>query len=206
MWPSKTNQNEMAINVSELSTAELKERLAAAVSITAEYLTYIAAVWQELEKRGEDMSSLRHGLMAYIPMIANKRLDARVVVNYAGQKTLIASLASLPIERQQQLIEKGSIDIVELSDDKQQLVRSVELSQLTAAQVYQAIGDGYIKKPDEQYQMLLVRDSHKAKAKPKRTYRMTSNVKIEGGNLVVAGKHGISIDHIIELLKGSGKI
>ena len=143
MLPIETNPNSLpTADLQAMSTEMLKAQLAKAVSITAEYLAYIAMVWQELERRGEDMTAMRHGLMAYVPMIANKELDARVVVNYAGQKTLIALMSNLPLHEQQALIERGSVDIVELGDDKQQLVRTIALGDLTASQAYQAFGDG----------------------------------------------------------------
>ena len=183
-----------------MSTEALKAQLAKAVSITAEYLGYIAMVWQELERRGEDMTAMRHGLMTYVPMIANKELDARVVVNYAGQKTLIAVMSNLPLEEQQALLERGSVDIVDLDEDKQQRVRTVALGDLTAAQVYQAFGDGELRSAPQQYQLLLMRDKAGMRKSGKRP-RVTSNLKIDGDYLVVANAHRLSLATLRQFLR-----
>lgn len=207
MQPSQTPtiQTDTGLNLSTLheqSTATLKEQLAKSVQITANYLTYIAAIWQELERRGEDMSSLRHGLMHYIPMIANRTLDARAVVNYAGQKTLLSTLAAMPIEQQRALIDTGSVDIVELDSDGHQVIKPTRLETLTAAQTFQAFGKGRLLTTDEQYQVLLVRQTAKPKTKTKtgKPYRMTSNLKIDDDALVI-GKQGVSIQKLIQFLR-----
>ena len=40
----------------------------------------------------------------------------------------------------------------------------------------------------------------------KRAYRMTSNIKIDGDNLVIAKQHGISIAQVKQMLKDAGKL
>ncbi|EHM49932.1 hypothetical protein [Cardiobacterium valvarum] len=201
MLPIETNPNSLpTADLQAMSTEMLKAQLAKAVSITAEYLAYIAMVWQELERRGEDMTAMRHGLMAYVPMIANKELDARVVVNYAGQKTLIALMSNLPLQEQQALIERGSVDIVELGDDKQQLVRTIALGDLTASQAYQAFGDGEIRPVPQQYQLLLLRDKEGIR-RPTRRARVTSNIKIDGDYLVIANTHKLSLTTLRQFLR-----
>ena len=44
------------------TTAELRAGLAQALEVTARHLTYLAALWRELERRGEDLSGLRGGV------------------------------------------------------------------------------------------------------------------------------------------------
>ena len=53
-----------------MPTPDLREELARALTITADSLMYLAAVWKELEQRGEDLSDLRTGLGVYVPLIA----------------------------------------------------------------------------------------------------------------------------------------
>lgn len=189
-----------------MTIQDLKSELAKTLTVTAEYLMYIAAIWRELESRGEDLSELRHGMMTYIPLIATNQLDARLVVNYAGQKTLLSSMAKLPLKEQQKLAEKGTLDVVILGDDNQQLIKEVKISDLTASQVYQAIGDGKIKTPEQQYQILLVRNKMRSKSKPKKTYRLTQNLKIDGKNLVIAGKHAVSIEILKKYLENNNEL
>ena len=71
---------------------------------------------------------------------------------------------------------------------------------------YQAIGDGKIKTPEQQYQILLVRNKVRSKSKPKKTYRLTQNLKIDGKNLVVAGKHAVSIEFLKKYLEDNNEL
>lgn len=98
MLPTKTNSFDI-VAVKSMTIQDLKAELAKTLSITAEYLMYIAAIWRELESRGEDLSELRHGVMTYIPLIATNQLDARLVVNYAGQKNAVIQHGKITIKR-----------------------------------------------------------------------------------------------------------
>ena len=169
-------------DISAVSTADLKTELAKSLTVTADYLQYIAAIWQELETRGEDMTALRHGLFAYIPMIATRQLDARLVVSYAGQKTLLACLAKLPPSQQIKLAESGAVDVAALDDDNQQIVTTIPLADLTVTQVYQVFGDGAIAPPQQQYFALAARQKAKPPRPTKKSYRITSNIKHQTSN------------------------
>ena len=171
MLPTKTNSFDI-VAVKSMTIQDLKAELAKTLSITAEYLMYIAAIWRELESRGEDLSSM----------------------------------AKLPLREQQKLAEKGTLDVVILGDDNQQLIKEVKISDLTAAQIYQTIGDGKIKTPEQQYQILLVRNKVRSKSKPKKTYRLTQNLKIDGKNLVIAGKHAVSIEILKKYLEDNNEL
>lgn len=200
MLPTQTTKTNNLSVIAEMDTQQLKQELAKTLNITADYLVYIAAIWQELEMRGEDMSSLQHGMMAYIPMIATKQLDARLVVDYAGQKTLLSALAKLPYHQQIKLAQSGTVDITELSPDGSQIINTTCLSDLSARQVYQVFGDGELKTPEQQYRILLAREAVRKTIPGKKTYRMTSNIKPDGQVLVIAGKHGVSIDLIKQII------
>lgn len=208
MLPIK-NQNKFDIvAIQGMTIAELKEELSKTLTVTADYLMYIARIWRELEYRGEDLGSLRHGMMAYIPLIANKQLDARVVVNYAGKKTLLSYMAKLPLEQQRQIIDKGTMELVIIDENKNRLIKEVNISTMTSSQVYQAFGEGKIKSPDEQYKLILARQKTRDKlaSTKAKTYRMTKNIRKEGDNLVVAGKYGISIKELKRYLKEENEL
>ncbi|EFS6724215.1 hypothetical protein HW181_004677, partial [Salmonella enterica] len=126
------NQITEASNLASLSTLELKNELSRGLEITSRHLVYLAKIWRELENRGEDLSDIRHGMLSYLPLIANEQVEPGLVVNYAGQKTLLAALTSLPIEVQRQISETGYVDMA--SDDGR--VVQVQVSRLRAADVY----------------------------------------------------------------------
>lgn len=204
MLPTQINKSELNV-IHNMDTVELKKELAKTLTVTADYLAYIAAIWIELESRGEDLSALRHGMMAYIPLIATRQLDARIVVNYAGQKTLLSAMSKLPLHQQQKLIESNTIELAEVAEDGEMKVNKVSISGLSSAQVYQAFGDGEVKSPERQYKILLTRQKTKAALKAKKTYRMTSRIKIDGDNLVINGNIGVDIKKIKNLLQNIQK-
>ena len=51
MLPTKTNSFDI-IAVKSMTIQDLKAELAKTLTVTAEYLMYIAAIWRELEERG----------------------------------------------------------------------------------------------------------------------------------------------------------
>jgi len=137
-------------NFHSASTQELKQELGRALDITADYLSYLAQIWRELESRGEDLSSLRGGLMSYLPMIANNRVDAHIVVNYAGQKTLLAALTKLPIEEQRRVAESGYVTVARSDEDGHQQEMQVKLTELRSADIHRVFSDSGIRTPEQQ--------------------------------------------------------
>src|SRR5882724_9369466 len=70
----------MAQTLRDMDNDTLRRELSRALTVSAEHLIYLAQVWRELERRGEDLSDLRSGLGAYLPLIASGRLAAEAVV------------------------------------------------------------------------------------------------------------------------------
>jgi len=46
----------------------------------------------------------------------------------------------------------------------------------------------------------------RSKSKPKKTYRLTKNLKIDGENLVIAGKHAVSIEFLKNYLEDNNEL
>lgn len=98
----------MPSDLSAISTEDLRAALSQAIGVTARTLGRLALIWQELEARGEDMSALRGGgLFFYLPLIAAGQLAPEAVVRCAGQATLLKHLASLPLEEQRDVLDRG---------------------------------------------------------------------------------------------------
>lgn len=119
----------------EIETAsieQLKAEFSRTLQITSEYLVYMSLIWKALDNRGVDLSNLKKGLMEYIPLIAMKKLDARFVVEHAGNRTLLSALARLRIEKQEEIIVTGGVDVLK---DGETL--NLDLNQLTLKEVHQ---------------------------------------------------------------------
>jgi hypothetical protein len=139
-----------------LDTPSLRAELGRALRVTAESLVYLAAIWHELENRGEDLASLRTGLSAYLPLIASGRADPQAVVAFAGQPTLLRAIIQLPIAEQQRLAAGGTITIVIQTPEGEEAQREVSPTLLSAAETRRVFAPGVVRSPAEQSRMLRV--------------------------------------------------
>ncbi|MGO3120353.1 MAG: hypothetical protein ACTIJH_07520 [Moraxellaceae bacterium] len=197
----KTNEIQL-LEVSEIagaSTDQLKQEFAKSLKITADRLAYMASIYSELTSRGVDMSGIKGGLMEYMPLIASDQLDARLVIEYAGNKTLLSYLAKLAKDKQLALIENPVVKVVSIGDNDEKEVQDVSLDSIRAGQIFQVFdaNAGSIRDEEEQYKQLLVKSSNKKKGKSKN--RRVNKVKLEGDYIVVKGMD-ISIKAVLEAL------
>ncbi|MDN5652284.1 hypothetical protein [Psychrobacter sp. PG1] len=180
------------------STEQLKQEFAKSLKVTADRLAYMATIYSELMGRGVDMSGLKGGLMEYMPLIASNQLDARLVIEYAGNKTLLSYLAKLSKDKQLELIERPVVKVVSLDDDVKS-VEDINLDDIRAGQIFQVFDSnaGIIRDEEEQYKQLLVKNSNSKTRKSKN--RRVNKVKIEGDSIVVKGMD-ISIKAVLQAL------
>lgn len=142
--------------IAAMSTAELKAEFAKALEITAHQLVYLAHLWRELERRGEDLSHLRSGLFTYMPMIANGSLDPQAVVRFAGNLTALRALANLSLKEQRRLAEDGLVEVVLPRGDKT-VVKSLTLGDMPADLIRQTFNRDQIRTVKEQRALLAPR-------------------------------------------------
>lgn len=137
-----------------LPTTELRAELSRALKITAEGLSYLAFVWTELERRGEDLSDLRSGLAEYLPQIAAGRLAPEAVVQFAGQKSVIRRVMNMPLDEQVRLAHGEPIPVITKGEEGP-IERQLPVRALTASQVAQVFdGFGRVRTPIEQRQYI----------------------------------------------------
>lgn len=134
--------------LTQATTEELRAELARGLTLTAETLTRLGAVWQELERRGEDLSHLRSGLARTLPLIAAGRLAAEAVVAFAGRPALLRALEGVPLERQRQLAAGGTVEVIDL--DTPGGTQTLPLASLPAAAVRLVFHEGEIRTPSAQ--------------------------------------------------------
>jgi hypothetical protein len=131
-----------------MSIEDLRQQLASSLELSARHLMHMAAIWAELERRGEDLSSLRTGMAVYLPMIARGDLDAQIVVRYAGKNMLIRHLAGLSRMEQSQLLDNEVVTVVDFVDGDF-TEKSVSLHELDSRKLKHVFGD-HILSPTEQ--------------------------------------------------------
>lgn len=136
--------------ITQWDTARLRSELTRALTLTAAGLAYLATIWNELTRRGEDLSDLRSGLATYLPLIANGTLAAEAVVQFAGQRGLLNRLAHRPIDEQRRLAAGEPVPVV-VGDEE----RMLAARQLTMRQIAIVFDDeGRVRTPIEQRQAL----------------------------------------------------
>lgn len=137
-----------------MSTQDLRTELGRALTLSADNIVQLAAIWRELEGRGEDLDDLRNGLGAYLPLIANGRLAAEAVVQFAGQRAVLRGLLGLPIEEQRRLSSGASVKIVTVNADGAYEEREIPATRLTGSQARLLLDQGRLRRPREQLALL----------------------------------------------------
>ena len=112
--------------VRHLSTDDLRRELGQAITYTARSVQYLAVVWSELKRRGEDLSQIKIGLGSYLEEVAAGRLAAEAVVSFAGSKMVLRWLSRQPIERQRK-IAAGELVTVRDPDGHVRQVSAAEI-------------------------------------------------------------------------------
>lgn len=148
-----------------MTTEQLRGELARSLQLNAEQLLHLAAVWRVLESRGEDLSDLRTGMGVYLPMIASGRLDASVVVQFAGQSTLLRALSDVPVERQRAIASGEKLRVIALDKNGNPEPVEVAAYALTAAQVRQVFAPGKLRDEQEQSAVLMQTTTRKRQAR-----------------------------------------
>lgn len=168
-----------------MSTEQLRSELARSLQLSADQLLHLAAVWRELERRGEDLSDLRSGMGGYLPMIASGRLSADAVVKFAGQTTLLRALADLPLEQQAAIVADQPLPVISLDASGNTRVSELPAYSLTAAQIRQVFAPGRLRDAREQEAVLVQTITRKRAARataapPRIRYDVESDTLIIG--------------------------
>lgn len=101
------------LSVTRMSTEDLRSELARAVTMTADALAFLATCWAELERRGEDLSTLRIGLAPYLRQVASGELAPEAVLAFAGKKMVLRWVSRQPIEEQKRLAARPAVSLVQ---------------------------------------------------------------------------------------------
>lgn len=175
--------------IKQASTATLRTELARGLTLTAQTLTTMGAIWQELETRGEDLSDLRTGLARTLPLIASGRLAAESVVAFAGRPLVLRCMEGLPIEEQRRLADGAPIPVYLPGEDAPQ---SLPVSRIPSAAIGRVLCDGMIRTPAEQRMAIKTR-----KAKKEPAYRRYHVQVDRHHQLVTIGKITVPLSTII---------
>lgn len=131
-----------------MTTAQLREELARGLTLTAETLYRLGMIWRELEDRGEDLSSLRHGLARTLPLIASGLLAAEAVVAFAGRPAILRAIQGVPLDQQRGLASGQTVEVALATNS--QKTELVPITSIPAGRLSAVFQDGAILPPSEQ--------------------------------------------------------
>lgn len=143
-----------APDLKEMTTANLKRELVRGLNLSAEALTNVAAVWHELEQRGENLAEFRSGIGRNIPLIASGRLAAEAVVAFIDRPAVLKAIEGLPLNRQRELATDGTVNVLPPGSTQPSLMR---IATMRADAIRLVFSNGIERTPDEQRAAIVVR-------------------------------------------------
>jgi hypothetical protein len=133
-----------------MTVKQLRDGLRDALVLTAEGIKLMAAFYNELLRRGEDLSAYSNPLMNMLPKIADGTLLPEALTKFIGNVPLVTQLTTLPIAEQQKLlVDNVKLPVLRRTDYGTEIVHRSPAA-LSTTEVYRVIRDGRILSPKEQ--------------------------------------------------------
>lgn len=140
--------------IKEASTDELKKALTQSLVMTAKYLEFMANIWYELEKRGEDLRKLKSEMTDYLGYIARGKLSSEAAIQFAGHKVILNNLLKLELSEQNRLAHGGTLKVVEIYSDGDYEVFDKPLTEIKYEQIKVIFNHYGLRSIEEQIQVL----------------------------------------------------
>lgn len=184
--------------LNSMSTQQLRVQLAQSLTLGARNLAFLAAIWSELEKRGEDLSDLRTGMAIYLPQIASGRLDAEAVIRFAGQSTVLRSIAGLALERQKALAKGEPVQVLTVNAAGEYERTELPAYTLTASQARMVFDGEKMRSPEEQRALLeSARVTKSRRTRPGPDNRVRYDAKAD---LIRIGRSSATVGEVVAAL------
>ncbi|MDR2128079.1 MAG: hypothetical protein LBP52_03295 [Burkholderiaceae bacterium] len=181
-----------------LSTQDLRGKLAQSLTFTAKHLVGLAMIWAELERRGEYLDDLKIGLAVYLPQIAAGKLDADAVIRFAGQPTILKSIAGLPINEQREIANGKPLEVLTITPSGVFEPVALPAYSLTAAQARQVFTGERIRSAEQQKALLVsATTKHSLRTLPGNGKRVRYDPQRD---LIFIGRSSASIGEVVAAL------
>ena len=180
-----------------MDTEALREELYNAIGITVRAIQRVAAIWTELEARGEDLSDVRFSLASYMRPVQSGRLLPEAVAQLAGRRRTLDLVATRPVDDQRRLIEGEAVEIVKGQEE------TVEknLDQMTFSETAAVIRDGMIRTVNEQRVAL----KRLGERRPRRKGGRKPRIAVDRDNATVKiGTATVALDDLLASLRAAG--
>lgn len=184
--------------LASMSTDDLRRDLVASIGLTARAISRVAAIWDELARRGIDLSDVKFALRDYMRRVATGQLLPEAVAQLAGSVRTLSLVADLPVSDQRRLIDGDPIQIT-TSDG----IVEKRLSELTWPEAARVIRGGHILSPKEQELARSRMMAAKRKPRNGRPYRIVIDRELAELRI---GKSAVNIERVIAELRAAGYI
>ena len=186
-------------SIAELSTADLMSRLSETLRTTADGLRQMAAIVAELERRGEDLSDMKLGLVGYLRRIASGQMLAETVVRFAGNPLALDRISRLPLDQQRRVAAGESFELAVWRDNGERTAwLKVDPTIATPAQIQQLFGPQGVRSKSEQVAILEDRRSRP----PRKPATPTGKVRLGKPGHIKIGRTEFSIAEILKAIAG----
>ena len=139
--------------LADMTVEQLRGELAAAIAVTSRHLLYLAAVWSELERRGEDLTEIRSGIAVYLPLIAAGTVVPEVIIRFAGMQETLRAVTGLPPDVQRKIANGDPVQLV-VREGTGYTHRLLPVHSLGVGQLRQVFADHHIRSEAEQIAIL----------------------------------------------------
>lgn len=187
-------------SLTDWDTADLRTELARGLTMTAEGLARMGLIWQELERRGEDLSDLKRGIATYLPSIASGQLAAEAVVAFASRRSLLRALEGVPLGEQRRLAAGGTVPVIDPTDPD--TVTEVAPASVPPAALRLVFADGEVRTPALQRIALRSRQPKRGIGDTERRFRPRFDA--DAGTITIGRMTVRLSDLLAELAANSG--
>ena len=119
---------------------------------TEDVILSMAKTWADLKGRGKDLSKFeKDPLLRYFPSVASGKLLPVVLLRYAGIGSILAMVANLSIEDQKRVASEDAKVSLLRHDGS---IEDVPLFGMRVSEARQVLGDGSIRSPEEQREVM----------------------------------------------------
>lgn len=136
--------------LAKMNDAELLAGIRARMRLTVEGIEELAEMIREARRRNLSMAEFSTGMPARLLAVADKKLDAELLLKFCDQPAVLNAVKGTPLKLQKDLAAGATYPLVQIAHDGRLVTVEHTLKQTTGPQAQQAFVDGRLLTPDEQ--------------------------------------------------------
>jgi len=135
----------------QMTDAELLSGIRARMRLTVEGIEELAEMIREARRRNLSLAEFSTGMPARLLAVADKKLDAGLLLKFCDQPTILDAVKGTPLTLQRKLAEGDTVPVVEFDRSTGETVtREKTLRQMTGPQARQVFVEGRLLSTREQ--------------------------------------------------------